>query len=288
MSNSDLFPACRASDRFPFAQSIANANRKGELLQFSCHDRCNGTFTNEIVTTTCKCDHTCLFLGDCCYDYLVKCSRQKLSINKALVKQANSRRFFDHAICDTSYLNSPYGLRVVNQCPKYSTHSARCGAKTGTLSNFMPVVAKGIPFRNVYCAACHGMLMKDVHTISKNPGLSCAPLKDVLPVPWNIFNHKLSCSRKPNEVSSAYKTIKDRIEEYCFFDTFHPIENCDDHKYKEECQIYRAIPLENDLVKNKACLTCMIRNNKSIEGFFNNSVKQAIFHRQVIYISSSS
>ena len=257
-----FFPACRASDKFPFAQSIANANREGELLQFSCHNRCNETVISGIVGRTCKCDHTCLFLGDCCYDYLLKCSHQKLSINKALVKQASFQRFFDHATCDPSYWYSGCGLRVVNQCPEYSTHSARCGANRGTLSNFIPVVAKGIPFRNLYCAACHGMLMKDVRIISKNPGFSCAPI-DVLPVPWNIFNHGLSCFWNPKEVSPVYKTIKDRIFHYCRFDTFHPIDNCDDHEFKEECRAYRAIPLENDLVKNEACLTCMIKNNKS-------------------------
>ena len=132
----------------------------------------------------------------------------------------------------------------------------------------MPVVAKGIPFRNLYCAACHGMLMKDVRIISKSPGLFCDPLKDVLPVPWNIFNHRFSCSWNPNEVSSSYKLIKDRISEYCFFDTFHPIENCDDHKYKMECQTYRAIPPKHDLFKNEACLTCVIRNNKSVDARF--------------------
>ena len=211
------------------------------------------------------CDRSCLFLGDCCYDYLMKCSRKKLSINKALAMQVSFRRFFDHATCDRSFLYAGCGLRVVNQCPPNSIHNARCGANRGTLSNFMPVVAKGVPFHSVYCAACHGILMKDVHIISNNPGLSCDAPKDLLSVPWDIFNHRLSCSWNPNEVSSAYMTMKDRILEYCHFNTFHPIESCDDDEYKEECHAYKAIPLQNDVVKNEACLRCMIKNNVTIK-----------------------
>ena len=265
LSYPDLFSAYCAFDRFPFAQNIADANKGGKLLHFSCHNRCgNETFSHGIMGTACKCDHTCLFLGDCCYDYLMKCGHHKLSINKALAKQISFRRFFDHATCDKSFLYVGCGLRVVSQCPQNSIHSARCGAKRGTPSNFMPVVANGIPFRNLYCAACHGMLMKDVHIISKNPGLSCDAPKD-LPVPWDIFNHRLSCSYNPNDASSAYVAMMGRIALYCHDKTFHPIETCDDGEYKEECRAYRAIPPQNNMMKNEACLTCMIKKNKTIK-----------------------
>ena len=270
----NFFTGCLASDRFPFAQSIANENRVGKLLQFSCQSRCGvKTYANssdEGIWKTCMCDRICLFLGDCCYDYLMKCGAQKLNIDKALAEQANFRRFADYATCDNHQMSSesPCGIRIVNRCPEdnlHTIHSVLCEAKNGTTSMFMPVVARGVPFRNVYCAACHGMLKRDVRIISKDHQLLCGDdgWEDT---PWNMFNPRLSCAQNTLKVSKSYALMKFRLSENCNHDVLPSAEHCNDDEYQEECRAYsayRAVRRENRILKNEACLACKMKGISS-------------------------
>ena len=216
---------------------------------------------------TCMCDGICLFLGDCCYDYLMKCGPQKLNIDEALAEQAHFRRFADYAICDNDQTNPKYpcGLRMVNQCPedkKHTIHSSLCGNKTGTISTFMPVVARGVPFRNVYCAACHGMPKKDVHIISKDQQLHCYDHR--WPNIWNMFTHSILCKKCVLKVSTSYASMMARLYENCRHDVSVPVEYCNDDEYEEECRAYRAVRGENIIMKNEACLACKMKGNSSI------------------------
>ena len=217
---------------------------------------------------TCMCDRICLFLGDCCYDYLMKCGPQKLNIDKALAEQARFHRFADYATCDNyqTFSDHPCGLHMVNQCPevkKHTIHSELCGNKFGTISMFIPVVAKGVPFRNVYCAACHGMLKKDVYIISKDHQILCGDRSDFENTPWNMFNHSLSCAQNILKVSISYASMRDRLSEICMHDALQSTEHCNDDEYQEECRAYRAVRRENRMMKNEACLTCKMKGISS-------------------------
>ena len=270
ITNWTFFSVCFALHRFPFAQSIANANREGRLLELSCHNRCNETTTpSGQKSKSCMCDQACLLLSDCCYDYLMICSSQKLNFNNALAQQANFRRkFYDYASC--AQINGKC-FRIVNLCPQQdnsSLYSSQCAISTykspkGTMSSFIPVVAKAIPFYNIYCAACHGMLMKDVHYIRKTQGLQCEN-NSILPTPWSYFNHRLQCQFVKFDIDSKHEMPLKRLMEDCRKNPSCPVDDCVDEKYQEECDAYRAIQQHIDTAKNEACLSCLIESNKTI------------------------
>ena len=186
----------------------------------------------------------------------------------ALAEHARCQRFADYATCDNyqTLPDHPCGLHMVNQCPvdkKHTIHSELCGNKFGTISMFMPVVAKGVPFRNVYCAACHGMLKKDVHIISKDHQILCGDRSNFENTPWNMFNHSLSCAQNILDMSTSYASMSDRLSEICMHDALQSAEHCNYDEYQKKCCAYRAVRRENGIMKNEACLACKMKGISS-------------------------
>ena len=156
---------------------------RDKLLHYSCQSRCeNETGSGISSSEYCKCDPICLFLGDCCYDYLMKCDPRKLSFEEAIIEQANEfRRHAGQSSC-SSLFNTGYGrygpIRVVDGCPTdkstdfYYTY-CRNENQFETFANYLPIVARGIPYMNVYCAACHGVMLKDIDMVIGDSTVLC-------------------------------------------------------------------------------------------------------------------
>ena len=242
-------------------------NKKGQWLLNSCEGRCEDeTEPSKAYHRQCKCDPTCLFLGDCCYDYLLKCNPQKTTFDAALSEQSNSfRKYFGQSSCNGFYkmkyddVDTDY-IRLVDSCPNDITiHGALCrnDGNTTTIANFIPVVAQGVPFFNVYCAACHGMMLKDIYTLTAKPQVSCLKPKENLVYPSSLrhFYPKFSCNRTTIDLSARYIKVIGRSSD-CVCGSDQPEDYCASGEYQNECFAYKAIGFQNTQMKNEACLAC--------------------------------
>ena len=246
-------------------------------MNLSCHDRCIGT--NERITiqmppiTDCNCDPYCLFFGDCCYDYLLQCkSDMYTDLDSALKEQFELyQRFSKYTSCrKIGYQEDQHGkpMHVIDKCLTNindTNSNAFCRAEVGyrTLASFIPVVANNIVFLNSYCAACHGMLMREIEMISEEYGISCyrGPSS---PCPWTHLCQDLDCPVARVNISQKYNWLFDRSRIHCTCEIVHPYENCTCEKYLE-CQVYKTIYEKYGVVINQACFACLYEHSLSRE-----------------------
>ena len=107
-----------SEDGLPFSTNISS--RTDDLtFPISCNGRCSET-RSRFPILECKCDNECMFLGDCCYDYLVECDPRNLDLSTAHQEQISTfHQFDDYSSCvdirgeDDSNKSS----KVVNLCP---------------------------------------------------------------------------------------------------------------------------------------------------------------------------
>ena len=163
---------------------------------------------------------------------------------------------------------------MVDHCPLETNkdiYATLCENKNNysTFANFIPVVALGIPFFNIYCAACHGMLRKDIEILTKNLEVQCLTHKSsnskaLPPSPWNHFYPQYKCHAVKIEYSQQYEPLGKRILENC--GCFESIDDCDGGQYEEECFAYAAPEIygKHIIVKNEACLACVKIGNDTI------------------------
>ena len=119
-------------------------------IPFSCRGRCFKTNKRSPVLE-CMCDHACMFLGDCCYDYLLKCDPRDLDISVALDEQYSVFRQLDrHSSCVILHLSKMNPLKMVNSCPSAvhnsSAIASMCKGSRGkqTMSTCVSVLSDGV------------------------------------------------------------------------------------------------------------------------------------------------
>ena len=246
-------------------------------MNLSCHDRCIST--NERIKiqmppiTDCNCDPYCLFFGDCCYDYLLQCkSDMYTNLDSALKEQFELyQRFSKYTSCrrigyQEDHLGEP--MHVIDKCPTNTndtSHNAFCRAEIGyrTLASFIPVVANNIVFLNSYCAACHGMMIREIEMISEEYGISCYQ-KRPQTCPWTHLCQDLECPIAVVNISQKYNWLFDRSRIHCTCGAVHPYKNCTREKYLE-CRAYKTIYEKYAVVINQACFACMHEHSLSHE-----------------------
>ena len=98
---------------------VHNFTNESLDLTRSCYKRCHESRPRS-VQVECMCDKYCMFIGDCCYDYLMECDKRALDINTALNAQSNLyQQFKRYSSCKTNYLRKKlisYMLQV-STCP---------------------------------------------------------------------------------------------------------------------------------------------------------------------------
>ena len=246
---------------------------RNKLLHYSCQSRCeNETGSGISSSEYCKCDPICLFLGDCCYDYLMKCDPRKLSFEEAIIEQANEfRRHAGQSSCSLLFKTEYDRYRriyVVDGCPidkSTDFYDTYCRNQSGTFANYLPVVARGIPYLNVYCAACHGVMLKDIDVVIGNSTVLCQTHFSESEYPLFHFYPSFVCAFVTLKHLVKYTTLMKRIREKCLKNIDPPIRYCLGGKYQEECYAYKTAYGERFTAKNRACVACSLNGNTTIE-----------------------
>ncbi|XP_078374612.1 uncharacterized protein LOC144658138 [Oculina patagonica] len=122
-------------------------------LEYSCESVCPLTKDNKerVYLKNCYCDKLCVELGDCCYDYFLRCAAtnppKPRQVKQACVKTGNSG---DH------------GYSMIGSCPSRNTDKnmeSLCTAKSSTADLFgmLPVsdLEDKTVYKNLFCARCN-------------------------------------------------------------------------------------------------------------------------------------
>ena len=227
-------------------------------IPFSCRDRCFKTYKRSPMLE-CMCDHACMFLGDCCHDYLLECDPRKLDDSAALREQLSVfRRYHRHSSCITEALSGIEALKMVNTCPQ-TVHSdneigSMCSNHSDkrTMSSCVPVESDGILYRNIYCAACHGRPLHQVHTVAS---FEC-PSHSISDSHYHLlpFADKIDCGTCNITVKPQFK----RYGDACWCRQALPDRSCVIPLHEDECNAYTEVVYDRRRrpYNNKACKSC--------------------------------
>ena len=207
----------------------------------SCYKRCNESRPRS-MQTECMCDTYCMFIGDCCYDYLMKCDKRALDMKSALTEQSNFYQHFKpYSSCKTNYLKKKpisYMLQV-SSCPNADVDPGLKCLCEEDWAWYIPVIARGVLFRNVYCAACHGIRLQEVTIVMSVRNITCNqydPGTEFVP-----FQHFFQCTCPALDIANKFQALP-RFQTPCLCnDSYAIYSECDDVKFKEECNAYSAV-----------------------------------------------
>ena len=254
------FIAGNALDDFPFARNISSQPNQARFK--SCRDRCLETSSRSNMLE-CKCDRACMFLGDCCYDYLLECDPRQLELSTALREQYHKfQRFRPYSNCVLLQLRgqpTPKLIRMINDCPdglhKDNGMHLMCTGLSDrkTLSSYIPVLSDGVLFLNMYCAACHGLPLHQLTPVAYR-GIECDSNKNLKLLP---FENQPQCKFFLLDIKPAFNYLE-RYRDTCECKQVLPLRVCSDPIYEMECSAYSNIVFDayNQSYNNKACLAC--------------------------------
>ncbi|XP_070533343.1 uncharacterized protein [Ptychodera flava] len=155
----------------------------------SCYGRCN----SQSNLTHCGCDDLCIQYGDCCYDYELQCHSDKgrhqsggqsLSPSSALKSILSRQNLSDSIGCLKPGTNDRYWYWTINRCPPFwSDDNVRtlCEDNDTFLSRVPVFGPEGVLYKNVFCAACHGIQRHDVEFWDVNTTCSSDTANKSLP-----------------------------------------------------------------------------------------------------------
>ena len=232
----------------------------------SCRGRCLESDVPSYVWE-CKCDRACLFLGDCCFDYLVECESNEQELPTALHRQYSMfRHFKQYSNCVNLNINNRYmGVyRMVTSCPNSSysyvndVTQAMCNGDRDerVISTYIPVENNGVLYFNIYCAACHGLTLHQLRYVT-NYRLGCHALdwnrKDVYLMP---FMTNIKCKGYALDIKRTFNLERYRYS--CSCSQWLPDRSCTDESYHEECNSYSNVAFDGNSqpFNNEACKEC--------------------------------
>ena len=168
--------------RFTFAHQLAENKRRGKQV-VSCSGFCGKGMESVLV---CSCDESCLYIGDCCFDFLYLCKGGN-GLDASLTRQGqimimSSFRNKTLCIAQRVQLDMDAGRRiyaivrfpVIAKCPSNATKSVLVLCEDYGQHKFptlpeIPVIHQGIIYRNIYCSLCSGVNPEEVslleHTV---------------------------------------------------------------------------------------------------------------------------
>ena len=199
------------------------------------------------------CDIHCIFVGDCCYDYLIECDNKEYDLNSALTAQSSfHQRLKQYSSCKNTHfkgkINTGGFLQIVS-CPVGDEQLIElCEDNRGsrTFSSYIPVTARGILFSNVYCAACHGIRLQEVEIVTETYNIMCK--RDVgMKEQFVPFQHNFQCEYLLLALSNKYQGLQ-RFRNPCLCPT-RMYSDCTNLKFKDECHAYAAVLRQNGTLK---------------------------------------
>ena len=202
------------------------------------------------------------------------CDARNFSFDEAIEEQAkHCQGYTAQSACNWLYEtehNKHSPIRIVDSCPidqNTDVYGVNCKQtnQPRSFANFVPVVARGIPYLNVYCAACHGMMLKGIETITGSATVVCHTRSALPEYPLFYFSQNFTCeSVTVNHLAKYTKLIK-RIAETCLYDIDPPTRYCTGGKYQQECIAYKTASGQMFTAKNDACVACSLNLDSRIK-----------------------
>ena len=212
----------------------------------------------------CGCDPLCLYMGNCCFDYLYRCGNYS-ELNYALQVQAKYRlRFKDKVKClridvfiskrDGVYEYRFGEIPLIGRCPEGADPSISKRCESRNIFLFYPRVLvhhMGVLYANSFCAVCNGIGIDKMNAISR----------EIIKVDdeYSAAETYHFVNRFPETIVPLYNTYGDFCMEKCDFGD----DICLDGTFSEECAayqahyVYSALPGKPRIYKNEACFQCL-------------------------------
>ena len=229
----------------------------------------------QLTYPTCFCDKSCLFLGDCCFDYLYECDSQYDNLEDSTNQQmVYYRRFLQYIELspvnvidrDRKELYDMVLIPMVKQCPEHTSDDYAILCENPTQKNGVsdaPVVFQGAMFYNVFCAVCHDIPQEDIEVFQ------LVVYQGILGVYKTVY---LSTQNAP---VSIWRFFLNNLLN--LFEINRLANTCKGGPYKDECDSYMApltatfstgpshnIFLVDTIYKNEACFKCLNASIKDV------------------------
>ena len=251
--------------RFPYAHQLAeNKGRCGDTV-VSCSGSCGKT---RLHRQLCSCDDSCLYIGDCCFDFVYLCKGGN-DLDDALTHQEQMLDYFTRkTLCSELYFQdervagdivykiisipmvvkcpSNATKRLLNLCQHYEQHVFPALPQ-------IPVMHRGIIYRNIYCLLCNGANPGDVRLLSHTL-VNSTDVREEKKYSTQIYSSVLITGIEEYRLSRLSQVCNSKCK-------FHN-NNCSDEQIARECRAYQApgIAVLSDgskrVLKNLACLKC--------------------------------
>ena len=233
--------------------------------KYSCVGSCKEQQTKN--PPQCGCDQSCLYLGNCCFDYLYRCANYS-ELNHALQVQAKyRRRFKDKVECPmiNVYISKRGGvfeyrienMPVVTRCPQGADPIMSIQCESKHIFLLFPRVLvhhMGVLYANSYCAFCNGVGIDKMNAIGR----------EIIKAYGNYLrsNSATENYRFVNRFPKMSAASLGRYREFCIDQCEFGDDSCLNGGYSEECTAYQASYVSSALsgqtisYKNEACFQC--------------------------------
>ena len=217
---------------------------------------------------SCHCDELCLYLGDCCYNYLHECRSKNYTLEEGIKKQAEiflqRKPFLQCVVANIKaamhggfIAYEELAFAMVATCPLSADerHARPCNqAVSQGITARTPVYWKGFLYRNIFCATCHGAPLSEVEWLRSE--LVCNGS-------GSYWHQNGVCAKIRISVDDAPVDMV-RLYDYCLDQKCMDVNkrHCPDKDpHAQECWAYYAAVLvegtgEERKYRNEACQRC--------------------------------
>ena len=265
---------------FPFAHQLAENNEGCDKGVFSCSGSC-GKSLNDMHR--CACDESCLYIGDCCFDFFYRC-KGGYDLDAALTDQAlRMKSLISKTTCTAQYIQDvqfendaqtfKYNLLkipMISKCTPNTSKSLMNLCQEYERNAFpalppIPVIHQGMLYRNIYCSLCNGASPMDVIL----PEHKFVKSKDIHPTGFstsNVYN-----GHDNNIVVIKSLVSMHRLKKACQSTRtcLKALDQCPaEQKEIGECEAYQARIVAIDynghlrVLRNLGCAKC---NNMTVQ-----------------------
>ena len=254
-----------SEEQFTVATNISSET-SNFTTTVSCRGRCMEASSRPSLLE-CKCDKACMFLGDCCCDYLMECDSRDIDLNTALHEQLSTfQRFELFTTCvDLWYEKAERATKLVDFCPTapvphglHSELAVLCEANINpSMSTSVPVEHNGVLFQNMYCAACHGLPFHQINQVI-DYNVECSNV-DENEVKFRWLPFVKGCKIKFTSVSMKpfFEAIWHRYQEVCHCPSLEKL--CFGRYFENKC--IASLNTSHIPYHSKACRDCLCQRS---------------------------
>ncbi|XP_033640859.1 uncharacterized protein LOC117301086 [Asterias rubens] len=241
-----------------------------------CHFQPFEDFNRTWAAPLCQCDPDCVFFNDCCQDYKESC--EPWTVSEDLSSYLTGLKLGDTITCYHEETRIPLevkkGYYIIATCPNEGpVHNEQTQSLCEHIDSedlLSTILVSGVkynlPYRNVYCALCHGEDLVNVDAWPLN--IECE-FQDISDEALNLLSNSTSnatLSYIRNTLGCIVQPkppyLTSTILRACFLNVY---ESCPEgHGLAEACASYTAfvlIPLLFLQSKNPHCASCQINQS---------------------------